>query len=735
MGTPTVYVTYNSFAPYHTTGGTYYPTSFGSTYGVRALSPTTLTTLWDAGLTGPAGHMVMSPDGTTLYVAEANIQANGADPARPNGNVGNRVYRVDTATHTQTDTWTLPLFKEGTSYRGAPILSSLMFSPDGSEIWVMYCRLQGIAPTGAPYETLSPPSGQTYWGSIEAFDAATLTHIGPLVGRSYGVSLEQTGTPYVVYFLGSGDTINLTSAPIFEPMALSPDGATLYAVGSVPDGSWTDFIYPYPVTYYRLPVIFSYVITPPSSGGHYSLAAPSTLMAGNVTGQPRSTAGSPAPGYSAQQFQQLFVSPDGARLYAGYGGGYTLRSVNAATGAQIAQSVNAEGATTGFGWGSFAYDEGAGQVYYGSYTESTGAGNRIHVVAEGSVGTTPSGKDTNADVMFSMDVYGGFFFATSPILATSSSSVTTNTLLLKLSGSTLTSASLPYVPWCVLADSGGSGSGGGTANAAGAQVTFDCHGRPCAVSGGAGVQFLTSTNAGHTFDAYTVTATGKNPSLLFDRRGNNPRIVFEDSGLKADMAASDGEPSGDWGSSTALTGLSGAYPICAPHPTDHGRVLMAYLDGGVLKAAVSYDGGLPGTWQAAGTIDAGPLDFTDSGRAGLRWLGETAYCVYRSGSNLLLKSSPDGGLTWGSAVTIYTASGLHGMSLAAHEGRLLMAAQDASALHLWASGDLGATWGALPAVPSSPTYPAALAVEPWTGRLWFGTSAVSNDGGATWTTP
>ena len=95
-------------------------------------------------------------------------------------------------------------------------------------------------------------------------------------------------------------------------------------------------------------------------------------------------------------------------------------------------------------------------------------------------------------------------------------------------------------------------------------------------------------------------------------------------------------------------------------------MLIAYLDGGVLKTAVSGD--LGKTFTALNSsIDTG-LDFSSAGRAGLCWMGgETCLLIYASGNNCSRKST-DGGKTFGSSVTMATSGPYSGVSLGAHAG-------------------------------------------------------------------
>jgi hypothetical protein len=155
----------------------------------------------------------------------------------------------------------------------------------------------------------------------------------------------------------------------------------------------------------------------------------------------------------------------------------------------------------------------------------------------------------------------------------------------------------------------------------------------------------------------------------------------------------------------------------------------------VLKCAASYDMGL--TWADLATVDAGPLDWSASGRAGVAWLGETLVCVYGSGTSLLSRKSTDGGHTWGSSVSVATvgSGNFAGITVAADHGTVYALAYGASTA-LYRSGDLGATWATVGSSPPSVSGGGiALGVIRETGRLLAGVAEKADDDGATWAAP
>lgn len=272
------------------------------------------------------------------------------------------------------------------------------------------------------------------------------------------------------------------------------------------------------------------------------------------------------------------------------------------------------------------------------------------------------------------------------------------------------------------------------ASIASTQIVLDDYQRPAAVLPVGGLKLLTSKDAGHRYDRYLAKAgTFYDPNLLFDRYTNRPRIVYvSGTGLFATTAASNGEPAGDFGAQLPLATITGGYPICAQHPQDHSRVLMAYLDSGVLKTSLSPDNGDPDTWETFGTIDSGPLNFTATGRAGLCWVSDRALVVYASGSNLLARTSTDGGKTWGLPVMFATSGPYTAASAVALEGEAFAAAIDAAGVqHAWASGTLGVDWEARTAPPKVTGN--GLGVHPGSGRLYWGTTHRSDDSSQTWT--
>ena len=264
------------------------------------------------------------------------------------------------------------------------------------------------------------------------------------------------------------------------------------------------------------------------------------------------------------------------------------------------------------------------------------------------------------------------------------------------------------------------------------QVVLDAHRQPRAVevSAAGEVRFLASENGGHTYNAFLVAAQGKDPSLVIGPRSNLCRVLFDGGGLTVVTAAQDGER-GDWGAPSPVAGAAGTFPACRRHPDDPQRVLMVYLDGGSLMAAINYEGGDPAAWSPLGTVDTGQ-DFAASGGPGLCWLGETPLVAYRSGANLLARTSADGGKTWGLSILISGAGPHKGISAVAAQGVFLVAATEiaSSAQRLWSSSAQGLIWDALNPPPADAG--AGLGVNPFTGRIYWGTCHYTDDWGAHW---
>ena len=260
----------------------------------------------------------------------------------------------------------------------------------------------------------------------------------------------------------------------------------------------------------------------------------------------------------------------------------------------------------------------------------------------------------------------------------------------------------------------------------------DAHRRPAwAFASSSSLYYQTTKDGGSTYSSYYAGSGKADPNLLIDRRQNKPRLVWADGAgtLYTSAASVDGER-GDWAAGTAIAGITGTFPVCAEHPTDRLCAALGYLDGtGSLVTALTYDGGA--TWAAnAGQVATG-LSFATSGRAGLCWLGETLCAAYWTGSVVAVKTSPDRGRTWGSAVTI-TSSAAASLSLTAFAGTLYLLATVGTAPALWRSGDAGATWAARPAPPGLAAG-SALGVLPRLGRLLLWTLELSDDDGGTWT--
>jgi hypothetical protein len=310
------------------------------------------------------------------------------------------------------------------------------------------------------------------------------------------------------------------------------------------------------------------------------------------------------------------------------------------------------------------------------------------------------------------------------------------------------SHSLPATGWDVLF---APPAGGGGLIAAAAMLTQDAHRRAAGVmSGGTGVQMLTSKVANPTFDSYTVVSGGTlaDASLWFDRRTNRPRCLYGNGsgGILITQATKDGEQT-DWPAAASVTvggtAISGKYPIALRHPADPSRVICLYLDAsGNLKAIRSLDGG--DTWTALSTLATG-LSFTSSGRAALCWMGEIPCAAYCSGSGILFTASGDGGATWGKTtnlgltwgtgtVTVAASGPYKALSMVSFGGGLYLYAANSggTAGYLWRSPDLGGTWAAVSgAVPAPPSTGAPLGVIRQSGRILVGTMKHTDNDGAT----
>lgn len=278
-------------------------------------------------------------------------------------------------------------------------------------------------------------------------------------------------------------------------------------------------------------------------------------------------------------------------------------------------------------------------------------------------------------------------------------------------------------------------------------LALDAFRRPLAVTrGGAGLYGLASADAGHGFTSTPLDAAGADASLLVDEGRNRFAVVYaRPSGPNAvapGLYAATGELSDgyvlDAGSPAPIAGLSGQYPVAAPHPTDRDCALMVYSDvaaNNSLKTACSFDRGA--TWQAVATVLAG-LDLSGTGRPALAWLGEMAFLAYASGSSLLACASPDRGATWGPAVAVATSGPYTGLSLLGWQGTLYLLyftnpATGSPVAALSISRDLGATWDAAPgALPAGLAAPSAVGVLPQTGRLRLGVTHSSPDDALTW---
>ena len=177
---------------------------------------------------------------------------------------------------------------------------------------------------------------------------------------------------------------------------------------------------------------------------------------------------------------------------------------------------------------------------------------------------------------------------------------------------------------------------------------------------------------------------------------------------------------------------TGAYPVAVPHPADKDFTLLAYLSGGSLKSAGSWDGGV--SWGVSNTIASG-LDFTATGRAALAMVGESAFIAYASGSSLYSAAGADRGNRWAAPVLVASGGPYTGLSLLSAQGRLYLLAFTGTTPVpvLFVSPDLGATWAQVASAFPAITPPSGIGIMPLTGKLRLGLTHVSSDDGRTWT--
>ena len=281
-------------------------------------------------------------------------------------------------------------------------------------------------------------------------------------------------------------------------------------------------------------------------------------------------------------------------------------------------------------------------------------------------------------------------------------------------------------------------------------LSVDAARRPLAAGAGNGAPATGhySNDAGHSFAAGVIDAdaTCADISLLLDRHTSRYSALYTKGqpgsealyaafGPVVDSFAPDAPPA-------AATGISGLYPIACEHPTERGAALLLLVSGGnpatgaggSLVAAETGDYGE--NWTQAGTVAAG-VDFSQSGRAGLCFVGDTAFTVYASGSGLACAKSVDRGHTWTPCAS--AAGGLYsGLSLLGWQGTLYLlafaapATAGASAVPaLFVSDTLGDAWAAGAALPKI-AIPSALGIMPETSQIRLGLTHHSDDDTAAW---
>lgn len=289
------------------------------------------------------------------------------------------------------------------------------------------------------------------------------------------------------------------------------------------------------------------------------------------------------------------------------------------------------------------------------------------------------------------------------------------------------------------------GGGGGKRPSlfASMMMTEDAGRRPAAITAGSkdqpgAVLLQVSEDTGETWPSgATVDAQARyDPSLWFSIHSGAPSAMYADGqgGIFLNKASASGE-SGDWAGPAELS-LTGTFPIVAAHP-DGALFVMAYVDQSLaLCVAASSDGE---AWSKIGTA-VKTVDFSQTGRPGLCWLGAMPLLVYGDGANLIAIVGIDGGASWMQPITISHDGPYCGITAAAKEGvayvgAVSMADPDKPVAKFWASGSLGDAWQE---ETTSPPLPSATGAAIWcmehTGRLLWGMAAHSYDDGATWLT-
>ena len=282
-------------------------------------------------------------------------------------------------------------------------------------------------------------------------------------------------------------------------------------------------------------------------------------------------------------------------------------------------------------------------------------------------------------------------------------------------------------------------------------LTQDAHRRPLAAlaslavpgstsagSAGTGALGYYSNYAGESFASSAIDADPSctDINLLVDQKQNHFTAIYTKTvnsksaiysalGPIADSFKPDVAPA-------AVGALGGLYPIAAQHPTDREFTLLLMLSGGALVAAGSADFGR--TWTGGGTVASGQ-DFSASGRAGLAWLGETAFALYASGKSLLCAQSVDRGETWTAPpeipTAVATAGPYSGASLLGWQGTLYALAFSGSPATPVLLRTGGAAWTALTGLPNI-TPPSSVGVLPQSGQIRLGMSHHSPDDTQSW---